>query len=128
MEVSKKRKWKIVALLLATLLLPAVAKAQQSGGLLGYGPQPDYGNRDGGLSGGVFNQGFGGTEGSLFNQGFGATQGGLDNQGFGGIESGITNQGFGETPVGSGLFVLLAAGAGYVAFKTKTKKTKKVKH
>jgi len=116
MEVSKKRKWKIVALLLATLLLPAVAKAQQSGGLLGYGPQPDYGNRDGGLSGGVFNQGFGGTEGSLFNQGFG------------GIESGITNQGFGETPVGSGLFVLLAAGAGYVAFKTKTKKTKKVKH
>lgn len=148
---QKKRKRKMAALLLATLLLPAVALAQQSGGLFGLGEvseEPNFaqwsedlyeqwGFRNGGLTnlggvlyGGIGIQNFGGMGGSLFNQGFGAAQGGLDNQGFGGIESGITNQGFGEAPVGSGLFVLLAAGAGYAAYKTKTKKnkTKKVKH
>ena len=66
---------------------------------------------------GVLNQGFGATAGNLTNQGFGFTQDGLDNQGFGATNGGITNQTFGETPMGSGLLILLAAGAGYATLK-----------
>ena len=40
-------------------------------------------------------------------------------QGFGATNGNITGQTFGTTPLGSGLFVLLAAGAGYATFKSK---------
>ena len=56
-------------------------------------------------------------------QGSGGTQGGLDNQDFGGTHGGITNQGF-DVPLGSGLLVLVAAGAGYASLKRRDKKTK----
>lgn len=46
------------------------------------------------------------------------TTGIIDNQGFGGTNGGIINQGF-QMPLGSGFFVLLAAGAGYAALKRK---------
>jgi LPXTG-motif cell wall-anchored protein len=37
-----------------------------------------------------------------------------------GVEGGFTNQGYGEpAPLGSGIAVLLLAGAGYVALKKK---------
>ena len=35
------------------------------------------------------------------------------------VTGGITNQQFGEAPLGSGLLILVAAGAGYVALKKK---------
>ena len=101
-----------------------------SGGLL----NQDFGGTGGGLlnqgfggnSGNVYNQGFGGTSGGLFNQGFGGNSGGFYNQNFGGTQGGITNQGFGEeTPLGSGLFVLIAAGAGYASLKKRNKKQNK---
>ena len=119
---KKKKKLKVVALLIAMaeglfLSPPIVAQNDGPQGLF------ERGNNNGGSSrsevdvSGLLNQGFGATSGDLTNQGFGFTQGGLDNQGFGGINGGITNQTFGETPMGSGLLILLAAGAGYATLK-----------
>ena len=94
------------------------AQPDGSHGLFGRG-----GNRDDvGVSSSVVNQGFGATQGGLMNQGFGATDGNVTNQTFGGTQGGVTNQTFG-TPLGSGLFVLLAAGAGYATLKTKKRKS-----
>ena len=92
--------------MMLALFLPMTAQPDGSHGLFGRG-----GNRDDiGVSGGVMNQGFGATQGGLMNQGFGATDGDVTNQTFG-------------TPLGSGLFVLLAAGAGYATLKTKKRKS-----
>ena len=93
-----KHKTKARWLLLA-LLLPLTAAAQQdgSGGLFGRGNLRD------------------GTE----------AQCGILNQGFGGTQGGVTNQTFGETPLGSGLLVMLAASAGYATIKSKKKKNNK---
>ncbi len=106
-KLTRKDKWLLLAMLLA--LLPSqTMTAQQDGshGLFGRG-----GNRDGtNISGGVMNQGFGFTQGDLTNQGFGGTNGGITNQTF-------------DTPLGSGLFVLFAAGAGYATLKTKKRKS-----
>jgi len=118
-KLKRKDRWLLLALLLM-LLLPLNMAAQQDGshGLFGRG-----GNRDGiGDSGSVMNQGFGTTQGGLMNQGFGATDGNVTNQGFGGTNGGITNQTFGA-PLGSGLFILLATGAGYALLKTKKRKS-----
>lgn len=60
---------------------------------------------------------------SMFNRSE-SVSGNISNQGFGGTESGITNQTFGETPLGGGLFILLAAGAGYAAMKGKKRNKK----
>jgi hypothetical protein len=83
--------------------------AQQDGsrGLFGRG------GRDGiGVSGGVMNQTFGATGGDVTNQTFGGTHGG------------VTNQTFGETPLSSGMLILLVAGAGYATARTKRKNNK----
>jgi hypothetical protein len=103
----------LLAMILA-LFLPLNAKPVAPKGLFGRG-----GNRD---SGGIANQGFGATQGGLMNQGFGATEGNVTNQGFGATSGGITNQTF-NAPIGSGLFVLLAAGASYATVKTKKRKS-----
>ena len=58
--------------------------------------------------------------GCFTSQGFGATNGNLTGQGFGVTNGNITGQTFG-TPLGSGLFVLLAMGASYATFKSKKK-------
>lgn len=105
MRNKKKDRLLLLAMMLA-LFLPMTAQPDGSHGLFGRG-----GNRDDiGVSGGVMNQGFGGTQGQMTNQTFGGTQGGVTNQTFG-------------TPLGSGLFVLLAAGAGYATLKTKKRKS-----
>ena len=96
---------------------PMVAQNDGSRGLFGRGGNNDYANRSEVGASGLLNQGFGATAGNLTNQGFGFTQDGLDNQGFGATNGGITNQTFGETPMGSGLLILLAAGAGYATLK-----------
>ena len=109
-KLKRKDRWLLLAMLLP---LTMVAQNDGSHGLFGRG-----GSRDGtGASVGIMSQGFGATSGGLINQGFGFTQGGLDNQGFGATNGGITNQTFGETPTGSGLLILLAAGAGYATLK-----------
>ena len=71
---------------------------------------------------GVFNnQGFGVTNGLFGYQGFRGTNAGVFNQGFGGFQGGITNQGFNETPLSSGLLVIILAGAGYAGMKRSKK-------
>lgn len=105
MRNKKKNRLLLLAMMLA-LFLPMTAQPDGSHGLFGRG-----GNRDDiGVSGSVVNQGFGATDGNVTNQTFGGTQGGVTNQTFG-------------TPLGSGLFVLLAAGAGYATLKTKKRKS-----
>ena len=117
MRNKKKDRLLLIAMMLA-LFLPMTAHQYEPNGMFGRG-----GNRDGtGISGGVMNQGFGATQSGLLNQGFGATDGNVTNQTFGGTQGGVTNQTFG-TPLGSGLFVLLAAGAGYATLKTKKRKS-----
>lgn len=113
---KRKKKTRVIALLLTMtlgmVLSPQVAAQHYGdGGFLGKGGTRD--NIDVGT--GVFNQGFSGTGVGLGNQGFGGTNGSL------------TNQGFVEAPLGNGLFVLLAAGAGYTALKKKKQENKTTK-
>ena len=50
----------------------------------------------------------------------------ITGQGFGATNGEITGQTFGQnTPLGSGLLVLLAAGAGYSVFKSRKKQNRK---
>lgn len=140
---KKRKKTRILALLLALtfgwVVPPSVTAQQDYGGLFMKGI---FGGRDiqdeagalgvldqelGSTTGGLFNQDFGGTTGGLFNQGFGGTHGGLDNQNFGGTQGGITNEGF-DVPIGSGLLVFVAAGAGYASLKKRNKKQIKQIH
>ena len=77
--------------------------------------------------GGIFQRGMsdGNTEKSTGLLRNGEANNTLTNQGFGNPvdESDLTNQTFGA-PIGSGLFVLLMAGAGYAAMKTNKKNNK----
>ena len=125
---KKKMKTKTIVILLAmvgnvVLSPPMVAQNDGSRGLFGRGSNNDYANRSEVGASGLLNQGFGATAGNLTNQGFGFTQDGLDNQGFGATNGGITNQTFGA-PLGSGLFTLLLASAGYAAINKQKKQQK----
>lgn len=108
---SKKRKALALSLALAAMMLGPVAASAQDGGnrgLLGKGQEA----AEDGNSRGMLNGSSGGY--SLFNQQFGSGQNG-------GYE--LHNQTFGqETPLGSGLFILAAAGAGYALKKRKSNK------
>ena len=114
---KKTRNIALLAAMAVGVALPPATEAaspyQRERGLFGRG-----GTRDSGVEvgSGVLNQGFGGTSGALGNQGFGETGGGL------------TNQTFQEVPLGCGLLVLAAAGAGYATIKKRNKKTKPQKH
>ena len=114
---KKTRNIALMAAMAVGVALPPATEAappyQCERGLFGRG-----GTRDSGVEvgSGVLNQGFGGTSGALGNQGFGETAGGL------------TNQTFQEVPLGCGLLVLAAAGAGYATIKKRNKKTKPQKH
>lgn len=102
---KRKKKTRIIALLLAMAVgqvLSSTAMAQQGGGVFGRGDsQTERGgmlrgnNRDG-----VFNVG---------NEPFGATGSQIGNEPFG-------------TPIGGGIALLVAAGIGYAAFKSKQNK------
>ena len=107
-----KKKLKMLAMVMA-LSIPIVATAQ--GGLFQRGEEP-AGPRNSGAA-------------ALTNQGFGNPLDGniVTNQTFGNPTDGVnvTNQTFGgDTPLGSGLFTLLLASAGYAAIN-KQKKQKK---
>lgn len=95
MKRISKRKAILLSLLLAVFLLTPIFSNAQKGGLFGYGNYDEsYDN-----SNGVTNRG-------LTN---------INDSG----ETGIVNQTFGEVPVGSGIIVMLVAGAGYVLLKKK---------
>ena len=106
-KIKTMNNWKITALLLA-LLLPMGVFAQ--GGLFqrGDGNELYYGQTDAANQSLLLRDGE--AMGSLSNQGFGNPVGGSD----------LTNQTFGA-PLGSGLFILLLAGAGYSVLKSNKK-------
>ena len=106
---NTKRKLKTMALMVAIaagVLLPRTVSAQD---LFSGNP--------------INNQIFGASNaGGIDNQIFGASnQGNIDNQVFGATNTGnITNQTFGnKLPLGSGILIMVAAGAGYAALKRK---------
>lgn len=109
MEMTKKKKKKALVLSLAmALLLPVTTFAQESrnthGGMFGTNPSPAQKNTSLLNNGGISRS---------------ASSSNLGNQAFGGTHENLTNETFGETPIGSGIAILLLAGAGYVVFKKK---------
>ena len=97
----EKKKLKTMALMVAMaagVLLPMKLSAQ---GLF----NSSFGHSG---SGGVSNGAFGNS---------GSTD--VDNENFGQSDSKVLNQNFGKAPLGSGLLIMLVAGAGYAVLKRK---------
>lgn len=110
-----KKKTNVLIVLMAVLLLPPFNLfAQESQGKQGGLFRGNEIKNSGGMLG--RNEGFMG--GNITGQGFGATNGNLTGQGFGVTNGNITGQTFGA-PLGNGLFILLTAGIGYSALKSK---------
>ncbi len=107
-----KQRTKTVALVAAmALMLSPLAVSAQGGGLFGMGQAPTETTE----SGGIMNRN-GAVGYNLSNQQFGSDNGGYQ----------LTNQTFGQTtPMGSGLAILVLAGAGYAAMKSRNKKSNK---
>ena len=99
------------------LLFPIGITAQNGMFQRGVPDEAHYGN---GNTNGLMNRSESAVGGYFSGQGFGATNGSLTGQGFGVTNGNITGQTFG-TPLGSGLSVLLAAGAGYATIKSRKK-------
>ncbi|MBR6292059.1 MAG: hypothetical protein IKR33_04570 [Bacteroidales bacterium] len=94
MKRTTKLKVLVLSLAMAIGLLSSMTCLAQSDGFFRDGG--NYMNRDGGPSSDIVNQGFGDDGGNT-----------------------VTNQSFGEAPVGSGLLILTAIGAGYAVLKKK---------
>ena len=109
-NIKTKKKLKMLAMVMA-LSIPIVATAQ--GGLFQRGEEPIGLRNDGAAA--LTNQGFGNPlDGSIVtNQTFGNQTDGVN----------VTNQTFGA-PLGSGLFTLLLASAGYAAINIQKKQQK----
>ena len=106
--MKKTRKKAIVFSLLVAMgaLLPADIPAQERPGGL-------FGSASDTPSNGMLNRGRDVVGSNLYGQGFGATN------------CDITGQTFGDNaPLGSGLFVLLAASAGYATIKSRKKQNR----
>ena len=103
--MDKTRKKTIVLSILVALgmLLPASLSAQE---------------QKGGRYGGLFGENAPEASNGLMNRSESTVGGNFTGQGFGATNGNITGQTFGA-PLGSGLFVLLAAGAGYATMKSK---------
>ncbi|MBQ3354014.1 MAG: hypothetical protein IJG41_02550 [Bacteroidales bacterium] len=124
MKTTKSLKTVAFALGLAAMGLTAGnLNAQTGGGLLGKGAETEAGASNGiflsatDASNGLFMRGTGGnsTGFNIFVEQFGGENGG----GQGGFN--IVTEQFGDAPLGSGLFIMAAAGAAY-AFSKKRKK------
>lgn len=112
MNKLKKKTLLLTLTLSAGLLLPMGASAQKGGGIFYRGDKAEN----------VDNV-------SLMNRG-NFDNNGLSLQGFGENQDGLSLQNFGENaPLGSGWLVLMTAGVGYAAMKTRKnkKQTKSVK-
>ena len=97
---SKKLIWAIAIMVLSSSHLSAQDRNNKPGGLFGV-PAP--------------------TSNGLMNRGRGLFESNINGQGFGETNIDITGQTFG-TPLNGGLFILLMAGTGYGALKTKRQK------
>ena len=102
------RKLKVLVLSLGLVLgmmIPKMLHAQEGGGVFGFGQYTEQQSREGLLGDpttmGYFN---------LHNQQFNDGEGGYN----------LYNQSFEEVPMGSGLLILTAAGAGYALKKRKS--------
>lgn len=119
-----KMKPKMLLLVAVVLLFPIGMIAQNGMFQRSVSDEANCGN---GSTNGLMNRSES-TIGYFSSQGFGAANGSLTGQGFGVTNGNITGQTFG-VPLGSGLFVLLTAGIGYSALKSKktTKQNRKEK-
>ena len=123
--MKNKTRKKTIAFSLGLAMAILSATSVQAQGILGDLLDEYYAEKDqqSNNSGGVMGRGTGTVGVELTGQGFGATNGNLTGQGFGATDGNITGQTFG-TPLGSGLFVMFAAGAGYAIIKSRKKQNK----
>jgi hypothetical protein len=103
MDKSRKKTIVFSILVAAGLLLPASLSAQE---------------QQGGRHGGLFGENTSSTSNGLMHRSENTVGGNFTGQGFGATNGNITGQTFGA-PLGGGLFILLAAGAGYATLKSK---------
>jgi len=103
MDKTRKKTIVLSILVVAGMLLPASLSAQE---------------QQGGRHGGLFGENTPSTSNGLMNRSESTVGGNFTGQGFGATNGNITGQTFGA-PLGGGLFVLLAAGAGYATMKSK---------
>lgn len=103
MNNTRKKTIVFSVLVAVGMLLPATLSAQE---------------QQGGRHGGLFGENTPSTSNGLMNRSESTVGGNFTSQGFGATNGNITGQTFGA-PLGSGLFVLLAAGAGYATIKSK---------
>lgn len=109
--MDKKKKNLALSLVVAVgLLLPSNLPAQEQNG----------------RPGGMFGEAVPTESNGLLGRSESTAGGYFTGQGFGATNGNITGQTFGA-PLGEGLFVLLAAGAGYVTVKSKKKQNRKEK-
>ena len=101
MDKTRKKTIAFSILVAVGMLLPATLSAQD------------------GRPGGLFDENTSITSNGLMNRSESTVEGYFTGQGFGATNGNITGQTFGTTPLGSGLLVLLATGAGYAAMKSK---------
>ena len=106
--MHKKKTLAISLLMAAGILWPISLSAQEQGS-----------------HGGLFGDYYLNSSSGIFGRGSSTLEGDLDGQSFGETNGDITGQTFGDdAPMGSGLFIMLAAGAGYATLKTKKKQNK----
>jgi len=101
-----KRKLKMMALsavLAAGMLLPTDATAQFSKNENFFKSDGGY-FRSGSTSGSISNEAYWHYSSDIINEAYGSSYGGISNESYG-------------APLGSGLLIMLAAGAGYIAIK-----------
>ena len=103
MDKTRKKTIVLSILVAAGMLLSANLSAQE---------------QQGGRPGGLFGENTPSTSNGLMNRSESTVGGNFTGQGFGATNGNITGQTFGA-PLGSGLIVLLAAGASYATFKSK---------
>lgn len=106
---KKKMKPKMMLLAAAVASLSPIGAIAQEG--LFHRGVSDEAYHDHVSKNGMFDKSGGDTEGNLTGQGFGATGANLTGQTF-------------NAPLGSGLFLMLAAGAGYATIKSRKKQNK----
>ena len=116
-----KMKPKVLLVMAVLSLLPVGMSAQNGLFRRGVVDEANYGN---GSTNGMMGRNEGAVGGYFTGQGFGATNGNLTGQGFGVTNGNITGQTFGA-PLGSGVFLLLTAGIGYSALKSKKNQNRK---
>lgn len=121
MEKTTKLKVFVLSLAMALgMLSPATVRAQGGNDNLLQFDNNDVGRDGFATTWALYNSSFGSSSYSLNNLGFGNAGYNVNNQGFGGAGYNINNQTFGDpAPLGSGLLILTAVGAGYAAVHRK---------